>query len=77
VNYVFENAMTALREEDHLFVPLRRAMSEMNGVETLQQTALQLKERGNADFKAGHFDKAIEHYSRAIGTTPSRSRHRV
>jgi len=45
-------------------------MSGINGIETLQQTALQLKERGNADFKAGHFDKAIEHYSRAIGTTP-------
>jgi hypothetical protein len=63
-----------LREDSFL---LREAMSAtssaMNGIET-PQTALQLKELGNADFKAGHFDKAIEHYSRAIGM-PRMSEH--
>lgn len=29
--------------------------------------AIRLKELGNQDFKAGHYDKAIEHYSKAIG----------
>jgi len=31
------------------------------------QDAVRLKELGNQDFKAGHYDKAIKHYSKAIG----------
>jgi serine/threonine-protein phosphatase 5 len=31
------------------------------------EAAIRLKELGNADFKNGHYDKAIEHYSKAIG----------
>jgi hypothetical protein len=46
--------------------------TQMNGVDAPQHTALQLKELGNADFKAGHYDKAIKHYSNAIGS-PTRS----
>jgi hypothetical protein len=30
--------------------------------------AIRLKALGNEDFKNGHFDKAIKHYSRAIGS---------
>lgn len=33
-----------------------------------KESAIRLKELGNLDFKNGHFDKAIEHYSKAIGT---------
>jgi hypothetical protein len=42
--------------------------TQMNGVDGAQHTAVQLKELGNADFKAGHYDKAINHYSNAIGS---------
>jgi hypothetical protein len=31
------------------------------------ETAIRLKELGNADFKDGHYTKAIENYSKAIG----------
>jgi tetratricopeptide (TPR) repeat protein len=31
------------------------------------EAAIRLKELGNADFKNGRYDKAIEHYSKAIG----------
>jgi hypothetical protein len=34
---------------------------------TGKESAIRLKELGNEDFKQGHFDKAVEHYSRAIG----------
>jgi hypothetical protein len=36
-----------------------------------KESAIRLKELGNEDFKNSHFDKAVVHYSRAIGiTTP-------
>jgi hypothetical protein len=31
------------------------------------ETAIHLKELGNTDFKDGHYTKAIENYSKAIG----------
>jgi hypothetical protein len=34
------------------------------------QNAVHLKELGNQDFKEGHYDKAITHYTSAIGTYP-------
>ena len=40
--------------------------TDLNGVENAE-TAVHLKELGNQDFKEGHFDKAILHYSKAIG----------
>jgi hypothetical protein len=43
--------------------------TQMNGVDAPQHTAMQLKELGNADFKAGHYDQAIIHYSQAIGNS--------
>jgi len=39
-----------------------------NGTDT--DSAIHFKELGNKDFKAGHFDKAIEHYSKAVGNHP-------
>ena len=46
---------------------------EMSSAATLNgfedgQDAIQLKELGNQQFKKGNYDKAIEHYTRAIGT---------
>lgn len=41
----------------------------MNGIEA-SEDAIRLKELGNQDFKNGHYDKAIEHYTRAIGIIP-------
>ena len=38
----------------------------MNGIE-VANNALRYKELGNQDFKNGHYDKAIEHYTRGIG----------
>jgi hypothetical protein len=43
--------------------------STINGVE-VGEDAIRLKELGNLDFKNGKYDNAIEHYTRAIGTTP-------
>jgi hypothetical protein len=40
----------------------------LNGFED-GQDAIQLKELGNQDFKHGHYDRAIDHYTRAIGTS--------
>jgi hypothetical protein len=40
--------------------------STVNGTDD-GKDAIRLKELGNQDFKAGHYDKAIEHYSKAIG----------
>jgi hypothetical protein len=37
------------------------------------QNAVYLKELGNQDFKDGHYDKAITHYTNAIGTHPPSS----
>ena len=39
-------------------------LTTLNGPE---EDPIRLKELGNQDFKNGHFDKAIEHYTRAIG----------
>lgn len=44
----------------------------MNGVE-YSHDAIRLKELGNQDFKNGHYDRAIENYSRAIGTSSSKT----
>jgi hypothetical protein len=40
----------------------------LNGFENVQDV-IQLKELGNQDFKNGNYDKAIVHYTRAIGTS--------
>lgn len=47
-------------------------MTGMEDVTTINgsvdaETAIRLKELGNADFKDGHYNKAIENYSKAIG----------
>jgi hypothetical protein len=57
-------------------IPLSIMMMEdsvtLNGSET-GEDPIRLKEIGNQAFKDGHFDKAIEHYTKAIGKTPSQS----
>jgi hypothetical protein len=44
------------------------ATSQPNGTET--DSAISFKELGNKHFKEGHFEKAMEHYSKAVGTSP-------
>jgi len=38
----------------------------INGLED-SENAIRHKELGNQDFKKGHYDKAISHYTTAIG----------
>ena len=40
----------------------------LNGFEDVEDV-IQLKELGNQDFKNGNYDKAIVHYTRAIGAS--------
>lgn len=59
----------ALRAEIPAF-----SLGEMSSAATLNgfedgPDAIQLKELGNQDFKNGNYQKAIEHYTRAIGTS--------
>ena len=46
------------------------APTQPEAVDSKKQ-AEQVKELGNAAFKAGKFPDAIEHYTRAIGASPS------
>ena len=52
-------------------LPLTGFKMETSGPNgTDKDFAIHFKELGNKDFKAGHFDKAIEHYSKAVGNYP-------